>query len=48
MVPVSTWVDDLKRMQRGVDDLQKQHCKAKACDKPIALPAKEYMQPGSA
>jgi hypothetical protein len=47
MLLVSAWVDDLKRMQRRMADLCKQHRKAEACDKHIASLANECKWPGN-
>ena len=43
MVRISAWTDELKRMQRWVAGLYKQHRKDDACDKPIASPANGCM-----
>jgi hypothetical protein len=43
MVRISAWTDELKRMQRWVAGLYKQHRQAEAYDKPITSPANGCM-----
>jgi hypothetical protein len=41
MVRIEAWVDQLKRMQRRMAGLHKQHRKAEACDQQTASPANQ-------
>jgi hypothetical protein len=43
MVRISAWTDELKRMQRWVAGLYKQHRQAQACEQHICSPAIECL-----